>query len=175
MSTKKYKIFKTNSSLTNLDNILNKSTFISLFQVKHLNSYGCIELKKIASLLQLKTFVCKNTFFKRKISLLQLPSNISQNIIQGNLIILYSFEDFLTLDKNKNLFLNFLTSKTHVISLFFYVYNKFLFFDKFIKFFNTSEKKMFIQLIHLLENNNNIVSNNLVTSNKMILDLLKAR
>ena len=172
-SNKKYKILKSNSSLLNLTHIFKNNSFLAFFQIKHLNFKDLIELKKIICLLNLKTFMCKNTYLKKKISLLHIPANFNSSITQGNLLIIYSFNKFSDFDFNKVSLLNFFQNKLKLIPLFFYICKKVVFLNNFVSFLKLSDKDMFVQLIYLLENNNKNVLNNILSPNKMLVSTLK--
>ena len=174
MSTlnKKYKILKANSNLLNIADIFKNNSFLAFFQIKHLNFKDLIDLKKTIYSLNLKTFVCKNTYLKKKISFLNLPKDFVCSITQGNLIIIYSQTKLSVLNNNKAFLLAFLQNKLKLIPLFFYFCNKFLFANNFVNLLKSSEKDMFIQLISFLEMNNKNILNNLVLPSKMLINSL---
>jgi hypothetical protein len=173
ISNKKYKILKSNSSLLNLTHIFKNNSLLAFFQIKHLNFKDFIELKKTMYLLNFKVVICKNAYLKKKISLLNIPINFISNVTQGKLLIVYSINELGSLNSSKVLLLNFFQNNLKLIPLFFYFCKKIIFLNNFVSFLKLSEKDMFAQLIYLLENNNKNVINNILTSNKKLVNTLE--
>jgi len=72
MSSKKYKTLRSIYIISKLNYALKKSVFIGFFQLKSLDFENSIQIKQLTFGLNLKTFICKNSFLKQN-KLLPLP------------------------------------------------------------------------------------------------------
>ena len=165
MSSKKYKTLRSTYILSNLNHILKKSAFIGFFQLKSLDFENSIQIKQLTFGLNLKTFVCKNSFLKQN---KLIPSLLLSSISQGCIVVLYSSSKLSNFD-----ILNNIINKTKLLPLFFCFENKFIFLKTLLLLSNTSKMDSFIQLINLLNNHNNRLNNIFVISNSNIQNLLR--
>jgi len=165
MPSKKYKILRSIYILSNLNNILKKSTFIGFFQLKSLDFENSIQIKQLTLGLNLKTFVCKNSFLKQN---KLIPLSLLSSVSQGCVVILYSFSKFSNFDIFNNI-----ANKTKLLPLFFYFENKFMFLKKLLLLSNISKTDKLIELIYLLNTHNSKINNIFIVSNSNIQMFLR--
>ena len=165
MSFKKYKKFRASSTFLKLSNIFKKSIFIGFFQLKSFNLDEWIKIKQLIFKFNLKIIVCKNTYLQKNMS---LPSVLSPIITQGNLVILYSFSNLPTLET-----INIILSKFRMLTLFFYLFKKFVFLNKLSLLLNNYKTNFVIDLVILLENHRKNILSILSNSNQCIFNVLR--
>ena len=175
MLIKKYKALKSISTFSNLNNIIKRSSFFCVVQVKHLNHNEWLVLKQITHSLDLNIFICKNTFLKSKNNLLNLPKHLGNNLCYGNLIILYSNNKSFFSLTNRFFVADLLLTKIRICPLIFYSLNRFFFPKDFFNTYKTSKEDAFNKLISILQLHNYNIFNKLTLPNKLLLINLNSR
>jgi len=165
MSSKKYKTLRSIYIVSKLNHALKKSVFIGFFQLKSLDFENSIQIKQLTFGLNLKTFICKNSFLKQN---KLLPSPLLSSIPQGPIVILYSFSKPSNFDV-----VNKMLSKTKLVPLLFCFENKFMYLKTLLSLSNVSKTDLYIQLISLLNNHNIKINNIFIFSNSNIQTLLR--
>jgi len=163
MYSKKYKILHSAHILSNLNNISKKSLFVGFFQLKCLDFDSLILIKKKTFLLNLRTFICKNTFTKKN---KLLPFSFLPSVSQGSLVIIYSIKALPVHETIIDLI-----DKTKLLPLFFSIQNKIIFFKNLGLLLNKSRTEFLILLIELLDTHNRKINNLFIISNSHLQHL----
>lgn len=159
-----YKKYKHRINKFHVESIFKQNVFVAVFQIKSLNANDWVDLKKIASELNLKLFICKYIFLKKNV----FNKNITEydNLYNGNVLILYSNE-FLFFSLKQVLFVN----NKNIVLLHFYLYGRFLFSHNYTSLIESSTKKNFVQLIFLLECKKIDFLNSMLVSHNFLISL----
>lgn len=164
MSSKKYKTLQSSHILSNLSDISKKSLFIGVFQLKSLDYESLIFIKQQTFPLNLKTFVCKNTFVKKN----KLFSSLSlSSVSEGPIFIFYSFLSLPNYEKIIDI-----VNKTKLLPLFFSIENKLIFFKNLPLLLNKSKTEFLVSLVKLLDYHNKRLNSILMNSNSYLQYLL---
>jgi hypothetical protein len=175
MLIKKYKTVKYISTLSNLNNIIKRSPFFCLVQVKHLNHHEWSALKQTAYSFDLNIFICKNTFLKSKHSLLNLPKHLGNNLFYGNLVILYSNSNLFSSQINRFLLSELFLKRIKICPLIFYSLHRFFLPKDFINSYKISKDDAFKNLIYILQFHSYNIINKLTLPNKLLLTTLNSK
>lgn len=165
MSSKRYKTLRSVYIISNLNHIFKESTFIGFFQLKSLDFENSILIKQLTFRLNLKTFVCKNSFFKKN---KLFPPQLLLSISQGPIVAIYSFVKLLNFD-----IVNKIINDIKLEPLIFYFNNKFMFLKTLLLLSNVSKNDLFVQMINLLDNHNSKITSVFITFNFNIQTVLR--